>query len=189
MNEKHLIRTSKRLARYLRHAPEEIGLAPSDGGWVRVDDLLEALGRHGQPVSRSELDEVVLRNDKQRYAFDETGTRIRANQGHSIPVELGLPEAVPPVVLFHGTVAAALPAINREGLRPMTRHHVHLSATAETATKVGARRGKPVVLRVDAARMAADGYRFLLSANGVWLVDTVPPQYLAQRFTTRPARR
>jgi putative RNA 2'-phosphotransferase len=154
-----MVRVSKRLARHLRHAPEEIGLVLEDGGWVRVDDLLGALRRHGSPLSRRELDEVVSRNDKQRFAFDETGTMIRASQGHSIPVELDLPGAVPPQVLFHGTVASALPAIRREGLRPMSRHHVHLSATVETATRVGARRGKPVVLRVDAARMAADGHR------------------------------
>lgn len=149
-----------------------------DAGWVDVDYLLAALRRHGLRLSRHDLDEVVSRNDKQRFAFDETKKMIRASQGHSIPVELDLPEAVPPEVLFHGTVAAALPAIQREGLRAMSRHHVHLSATVETATRVGARRGKPVVLRVDAARMAAVGYRFFLSSNGVWLIDKVPPQYL-----------
>ncbi len=178
MDEKHRVQVSKRLARYLRHAPEEIGLVLGDRGWVCVDDLLEALRLHGLRLSRRELHEVVARNDKQRFALDKTGTMIRASQGHSIPVELDLPEAVPPEVLFHGTVAAALPAIRWEGLRPMSRHHVHLSETEDTATRVGARRGKPVVLRVDAAQMAIDGYRFFVSANGVWLVDRVPPQYL-----------
>lgn len=174
-----MIRVSKRLARHLRHAPGEIGLRLGDGGWAPVAELLEALGRHGFRVSRAELDEVVAANDKRRFAFDETGTLIRASQGHSVPVELGLPEAAPPAVLFHGTVGAALAAIRREGLRPMRRHHVHLSATEETAVRVGARRGQPVVLRVAAARMAADGHRFYVSANGVWLTDAVPPEYLS----------
>jgi putative RNA 2'-phosphotransferase len=178
MNEKQMVRASKRLSLHLRHAPGEIGLELGHGGWVRVDELLDALGRHGLALTRGELDEIVSRSDKQRFAFDATGVRIRANQGHSVPVELELPESVPPDVLFHGTVAAALPAIQREGLRPMARHQVHLSASEETATLVGARRGQPVVLRVDAARMAADGHRFLVSANGVWLVDAVPPRYL-----------
>lgn len=149
-----------------------------DGGWVPLGDLLEAMRIHGVQLSRDELNEVVSRDDKQRFAVDETGTMIRANQGHSIPVELCLREEMPPEVLFHGTVAAALPGIRREGVRPMSRHHVHLSATVETATHVGARRGEPMVLRVAAAQMTADGHRFFLSANGVWLVDRVPPHYL-----------
>lgn len=173
-----MVRVSKRLSLHLRHAPEQIGLVLGPGGWVAVDELLEALARHGHRVSREELAEVVARNDKKRFAFDDTGTMIRANQGHSVPVDLGLAEAVPPGVLFHGTVTAALPAIRREGLRPMKRHHVHLSPDEQTATRVGARRGKPVVLRVDAARMTGDGHRFFRSDNGVWLVAAVPPEYL-----------
>jgi putative RNA 2'-phosphotransferase len=180
MNEKQKVRASKRLSLHLRHAPGDIGLELGSGGWVGVEDLLDALGRHGLRLTRDELDEIVSSSDKQRFAFDETGTRIRANQGHSVRVELDLPEATPPDVLFHGTVAAVLPAIRREGLRPMERHQVHLSATEDTASRVGARRGKPVVLRVDAARMVADGHRFLVSANGVWLVDAVPADYLTE---------
>jgi putative RNA 2'-phosphotransferase len=179
MDEKQMVRASKRISLHLRHAPGEIGLVLGRGGWVGADELLDALGRHGLRLTRDELDEIVARSDKKRFAFDETRTLIRANQGHSVRVDLELPEAAPPDVLFHGTVATALPAIRREGLRPMERHHVHLSASAETATRVGARRGKPVVLRVDAARMAADGHRFFVSANEVWLVDSVPPGYLA----------
>jgi putative RNA 2'-phosphotransferase len=178
MDEKQMVRASKRISLHLRHAPGEIGLVLGRGGWVRVDELLGALGSHGLRLTRDQLDEIVSRSDKQRFAFDETGVLIRANQGHSVPVELDLPESVPPDVLFHGTVADALPAIWREGLRPMARHQVHLSAAEETAVQVGARRGKPVVLRVDAARMAGDGHRFFVSANGVWLVDSVPPRYL-----------
>ncbi|MCK2244037.1 MULTISPECIES: RNA 2'-phosphotransferase [unclassified Crossiella] len=178
MNEKQMVQVSKRLSRHLRHAPEEIGLELGDGGWVSVAELLTALARHGFRVSRDELAEVVARNDKRRFAFDDSGMLIRASQGHSVAVELALPVAVPPAVLFHGTVAAALAAIRREGLRPMRRHHVHLSAAEETAVRVGARRGRPVVLRVDAARMVAQRRVFYVSANGVWLTDGVPPEYL-----------
>lgn len=180
MNDERMIRISKRLSLHLRHAPERIGLTLEPEGWVTVDELLAQLGRHGLTVSRAELDEVVAHNDKKRFAFDETGTRIRASQGHSVPVDLDWPVATPPPVLYHGTVARFLPAIEREGLRPMNRHHVHLSATPDTATKVGARRGKPVVLTVDAAAMTAAGHEFLLSANGVWLTTTVPPAYLSR---------
>ena len=162
----------------LRHAPDKIGIRLSDDGWVDVDELLAALRAHGMRVSRPQLDRVVAENDKRRFAFDETGTRIRASQGHSVAVDLGLPPATPPDVLYHGTVARFLPAIEHEGLRPMSRQHVHLSATLATAVTVGSRRGKPVVLHVDAAAMAADGHVFHVSENGVWLTDRVPAQYL-----------
>ncbi|WP_410643050.1 RNA 2'-phosphotransferase [Amycolatopsis sp. lyj-346] len=173
MNEKELIRISKRLSRHLRHDPAALGLTLAPGGWVPVDTLVRALS-----ITREELGEVVERNNKRRFAFDETGTRIRASQGHSVTVDLGLPDATPPAVLYHGTVAKYLDAIFREGLRPMNRHAVHLSATVETARTVGARRGKPVILQVDAAAMAAAGHAFQVSANGVWLTASVPPPYL-----------
>jgi putative RNA 2'-phosphotransferase len=169
----HVRRTSKRLSYVLRHAPASAGLTLDRGGWVDVELLLAALG-----LTRDELDEVVRTNDKRRFAFDPSGTRIRASQGHSVDVALGYAATPPPDVLFHGTPARNLPAIRREGLRPGGRHAVHLSAEARTAAVVGARRGEHVVLRVDAGRMAADGWSFTLSANGVWLVDTVPPEYL-----------
>ena len=168
-----MIRVSKRLARHLRHDPAGLGLTLSPDGWTEVDTLLRAL-----TITREELDEVVETNNKRRFAFDETGTRIRASQGHSVSVDLGLADATPPGILFHGTVAKFLDAIFHEGLRPMNRHAVHLSATLDTARKVGARRGKPVVLRVDAAGMAAVGHAFQVSANGVWLTESVPPEYL-----------
>ncbi|WP_167441699.1 RNA 2'-phosphotransferase [Amycolatopsis vastitatis] len=174
MNEKEMTRISKRLARHLRHDPAALGLTLAPGGWVPVDTLVRALS-----ITREELDEVVEKNNKRRFAFDETGTRIRASQGHSVTVDLGLPDATPPDVLYHGTVAKFLDAIFREGLRPMNRHAVHLSATVETARIVGARRGKPVILRVDAAAMAAAGHRFQVSANEVWLTATVPPTCLS----------
>ncbi|HLL67836.1 MAG TPA: RNA 2'-phosphotransferase [Micromonosporaceae bacterium] len=180
MNDADLVRISKRLSLHLRHAPERIGLTLDRGGWVAVADLLAALSRHGLRLTRAELDEVVTRNDKQRFAYDPTGTRIRASQGHSTPVELDLPPVPPPPVLFHGTVQGNLAAIERDGLRPMARHDVHLSATVDTAVAVGQRRGRPVVLRLDAAAMARDGYEFRVSANGVWLTASVPPEYLAR---------
>ncbi|MGW4117248.1 RNA 2'-phosphotransferase [Nocardia sp. NPDC004711] len=179
MNEQQMIKTSKRLSRHLRHAPEAIGIELDPAGWVDVATLLAALGRHGRALSRPELDEVVARNNKRRFEFDATGTRIRASQGHSVDVDLEYRATVPPAVLYHGTVAAALPGIRAEGLKPMRRHDVHLSADTETAVKVGARRGRPVVLTVAAGAMHRDGHEFRVSTNGVWLVAAVPPGYLS----------
>ena len=174
MEPERLVKVSKYLSRHLRHDPARLGLELGPGGWVEVDALLAACAAHSFAVSREELQEVVARNDKRRFSFDATGTRIRANQGHSVQVDLGLEPAEPPAVLYHGTARARLDAILAEGLRRMGRHHVHLSADPETATRVGARHGKPVVLEVAAARMAADGHRFFLSDNGVWLTDRRP---------------
>ncbi|MEU5210974.1 RNA 2'-phosphotransferase [Streptomyces sp. NPDC020742] len=176
MEEQRSVRLSKYLARHLRHAPERIGITLDSQGWVPVDELLSAAARHGFRFSRAELETVVADNDKQRYSI-EAG-RIRANQGHSVPVDLALPSAVPPAHLFHGTVARSITAIRREGLRPMTRHAVHLSPDRATATRVGARRGRPVVLTVDAAAMHRAGHVFQVSANGVWLTSTVPAAFL-----------
>ncbi|WP_030193425.1 RNA 2'-phosphotransferase [Streptomyces sp. NRRL S-87] len=176
MDERRTVKVSKYVSKHLRHQPERIGLALDPQGWVEIDDLLAAAAAHGFPLTRAELDHVVAANDKQRFAVE--GTRIRANQGHTVAVDLGLPEAEPPAYLYHGTVPAVLAAIRTEGLRPMARHHVHLSADRETATRVGARRGRPVVLGVDAGAMRAAGHVFRISANGVWLVDAVPPQFL-----------
>ncbi len=180
MDQVRLVKISKYLARHLRHAPGRIGLSLDEGGWVPVDDLLAACNANGFRLTRAELDEVVRRNDKSRYAYDATGGRIRASQGHSVPVTLGLLPAMPPPVLFHGTTEAAVPAILADGLRPMRRHSVHLSPDAVTALRVGGRRGRAVVLTVDAARMAEDGHVFTVSDNGVWLVDAVPPAYLGR---------
>ncbi|MFF7634532.1 RNA 2'-phosphotransferase [Kitasatospora sp. NPDC008050] len=178
MDEKRTVKTSKRLSRILRHDPGSVGLALEEGGWVAVDALLTALARHGTRLSRAELDHVVMTNNKQRFGYDGDGRRIRASQGHSVPVDLGLSEAEPPAVLFHGTAERSLPAIFAEGLRPMNRQDVHLSTDVATALKVGARHGRPVVLRVDAAALAAAGHRFRRSDNGVWLTDHVPPTHL-----------
>ena len=178
--DKRLITVSKYLAKYLRHAPHELGLTLQPGGWVPVDDLLAAADEHGFPITYDELVECVETNDKRRFAFDGTGDLIRANQGHSVEVDLHLEEREPPEVLYHGTVERFLPSILAEGLNKGKRHHVHLSKDVETARKVGARRGKPVILEVAAGRMHRDGHTFLLSANGVWLTDAVPPAYLAR---------
>ena len=178
MDERDRKRLSKRLSLHLRHDPQAIGIALDAAGWVRIDTLLAALAAHGRPVTRDDLEEVVGTSDKQRFAID--GDRIRANQGHSIAVELDLPLVVPPPVLHHGTVERFLPAIRREGLRPMARHDVHLSATVDTARTVGARRGRPVVLEVDSAAMHRDGHPFRVGANGVWLTPSVPPAYLRE---------
>ncbi|MGY2067138.1 RNA 2'-phosphotransferase [Blastococcus sp. SYSU DS0619] len=169
-----VVRLSKRLSFVLRHRPDSVGLTLDDAGWADVGRLLAALR-----ISREALEHVVATNDKRRFAFDDTGTRIRASQGHSVAVDLGYAVTTPPAELFHGTVERFLPAILTEGLRPGRRHAVHLSTDAGTARVVGARRGRPVVLRVDAAAMAAAGARFSRSANGVWLVDAVPPRYLS----------
>ena len=178
MDPRDLVRISRRLSLVLRHRPESIGVTLDSAGWVAVDELLAALAAHGTRISRAGLDAVVAGNDKSRFAFDPAGTRIRASQGHTVPVELGYAPVPPPAVLYHGTVAASLDSIFRTGLRPGRRHDVHLSADRPTAQKVGARRGRPVVLAVDAPRMAADGHEFRRSANGVWLTAAVPAEYL-----------
>jgi putative RNA 2'-phosphotransferase len=178
MDRDRLVKISKYLSKHLRHEPERLGLTLAPGGWVPVDELLAACARNHFPVTREQLHEVVAQNDKQRFAFDPTGTLIRANQGHSAAVDLQLVPTTPPPVLYHGTAQQNVDGVRRDGLRKMARHHVHLSKDVATARAVGARHGKPVVFEVDAAAMHAAGHPFYLSANGVWLVDHVPPQYL-----------
>ena len=175
-----LTTVSKYLAKYLRHAPHELGLTLQPGGWVPVDDLLDAARRHGFPIHYDELVECVETNDKRRYSFDPSGEMIRANQGHSVEVDLQLAEREPPGTLYHGTVERFLPSILEGGLVRGNRHHVYLSKEVETARKVGARRGKPVILTVNAGRIHRDGHTFYLSVNGVWLTDAVPPGYLSR---------
>ncbi|MFD9544860.1 RNA 2'-phosphotransferase [Streptomyces sp. NPDC060022] len=179
MDERRTVKVSKYLSKHLRHQPERIGITLDPSGWVPIDELMRACAGHGFPITRAELDHVVAANDKQRFAVD--GDRIRANQGHTVAVDLGLPPAEPPAYLYHGTVGRALDVIRSEGLRPMDRHHVHLSPDRETATRVGARRGVPVILSVDAGAMHRAGHIFHVSTNGVWLTDSVPPQFLRLR--------
>jgi putative RNA 2'-phosphotransferase len=171
-------RASKFLSLVLRHQPGLIGLALDDGGWAEVDDLLAGCARKGVHLTRTELLALVRSSDKQRFALSADGRRIRANQGHSVDVELGLPDAPPPARLYHGTYPGALASIRAEGLRRGARHAVHLAADTTTASKVGMRRGAPVILVVRADEMAAAGHRFQVSANGVWLTEHVPPAFL-----------
>lgn len=178
MDEKRRVKISRSLSKVLRHAPESLGLTLEPGGWVQVNVLLDAHGEHHFALTREELDEVVAWNPKQRFSFDSTGTLIRANQGHSVEVDLQLESQTPPDILYHGTGRSAVTLIQQMGISKMSRHHVHLSADAETAINVGSRHGVPVVFHIDAKRMHTDGHIFYRSTNGVWLVDFVPASYL-----------
>ncbi len=171
-------RISKFLSLVLRHEPHRFGITLDGAGWTDVGSLLEACAAHGVVITRDQLAHVVASSDKQRFALSADGAKIRANQGHSVEVELGLAPAVPPALLYHGTVDRFVASIRTQGLVKGSRHHVHLSADVETAQKVGSRRGKPVILTVRARELADAGHVFYRSANGVWLVDHVPPQYL-----------
>jgi len=171
---------SRRLSYVLRHNPASVGIELDEAGWVDINVLLDALAAAGMTVTRVELERVVRDSDKQRFALDNQTNRIRANQGHSLPVELGLSPVVPPSVLYHGTTSRSLASIATQGLTRGDRHHVHLSPDEATAQRVGARRGLPIVLAIAAAAMHADGHAFYLSANGVWLTEAVPPGYLTR---------
>ncbi len=169
--------TSKFISLVLRHKPETIGLTLDAEGWASVPDLLQRMATHGHVLSRGELETLVAENDKKRFTLD--GDRIRAAQGHSIDVSLGLEPIAPPDRLYHGTATRFVAAIRAEGLSRQSRQHVHLSPDVETATKVGQRHGKPHIFTVHAARMAEDGYHFYHSENCVWLTDRVPVEYLS----------
>lgn len=170
---------SRFLSLILRHKPELIGLQLDSQGWVQVDTLLQALAAHGRSLSQQGLQEIVALNNKQRFAFDETGTKIRANQGHSVPIDLGYRPSSPPEILYHGTATRHLESILKQGLQKRNRHHVHLSDKLETAAQVGRRHGELVILRVASQEMEADGRLFFVSENGVWLTDEVPTQYIS----------
>lgn len=180
--DKTLVSTSKFLSLVLRHQPEVVGMELDEEGWLDIAQLIDAANQHGKRLSLELLHEVVATNDKKRFALSEDGLRIRASQGHSVTgVDLKLAEKTPPTTLYHGTVAAFIESIRSTGLEKRSRNHVHLSADEETATKVGSRRGKPIILRVDAAAMHQGGHCFYVSANGVWLVDAVPLSFLTFR--------
>ena len=180
--DRTLTEISKFLSYVLRHKPEAIGITLDDQGWIGVDELLAAAARHGKAVTRELLDKVVATNDKQRFTFSPDGRSIRANQGHSLDVDLALEPVKPPELLYHGTVERFIASIREQGLIRGQRQHVHLSCDRETAARVGQRRGKPVVLIVESGRMHRAGHQFFRSANGVWLTDAVPSDYL--RFPT-----
>jgi putative RNA 2'-phosphotransferase len=176
--KKELITTSKFLSLILRHKPDTIGVSLDAHGWVSIQALLDALNTHNHSISREMLDEVVFTNDKKRFSYSANGLMIRANQGHSIGVDLELEPIEPLNILYHGTVDRFIDSIKASGLQKMNRQHVHLSATVETARSVGSRRGKPIVLNIDADKMYRDGHQFFLSLNGVWLTESVPWKYI-----------
>ena len=171
-------RVSKLLSLVLRHDPGRVGIELDAGGWALVERLLAALAEHGVRMTRADLQRLVRESDKQRFSLDTDRDRIRANQGHSVEVDLDLRPQAPPVRLFHGTPERNVATILRDGIARRGRHAVHLSADVDTATRVGARRGRPVVLEVDAAGMHRDGHVFTRSANGVWLTESVPAGYV-----------
>lgn len=179
MTQKRKVQIGKFISLVLRHEPQKIGLTLDDAGWATVDDLLAGLARKGKRLSVAELEDLVMTNDKQRYSFNDDHTRIRANQGHSLKLDLQLTAMTPPEVLYHGTATRFLDAINEHGIQKRNRHHVHLAADYETAVTVGSRHGKPIVLVIDTVTMQRDGHTFYRSENGVWLTDTVPAQYFS----------
>ena len=168
---------SKFISLILRHKPETIGISLDEHGWANVDELIAGIAKT-QPFTMEMLEEIVRTDNKQRYSFNDDKTLIRANQEHSIPVDVELPETVPPDVLYHGTGIKYTESIDHQGLIPKSRLYVHLSPDYDTAVKVGQRHGKPVIYQVSAGRMAVDGYKFYLSVNGVWLTKKVPSEYL-----------
>ena len=172
-----LEQTSKFIALVLRHKPEAAGITLDGHGWAQVDELIAGVSRR-MPLTREMLEEIVRTDNKQRYSFSPDHQRIRANQGHSIPVDVELKQTVPPDTLYHGTGEKYVESILREGLLPKSRLYVHLSRDAATAEQVGRRHGKPVLFQVDATAMVRDGYAFYLSENQVWLTREVPVRYL-----------
>ncbi len=179
---------SKLLSLVLRHQPAAIGIELDNAGWVDVDVLLAALASHGTSITQQELRQIVLSSEKQRFALSDDGSRIRANQGHSVAVDLGYLPAIPPPILYHGTAQKNVESILMHGLRRGERQHVHLSITIETANAVGQRHGKVVVCQVASGRMHQARMIFYLAPNGVWLTDSVPPDYLTL-LKTVPSKR
>ncbi len=175
---KDLKNISKFLSLVLRHKPEEIGIAMDEHGWVNVEELITKCKKRGKTINLDILKEVVDTNDKKRFTFNDDLTLIRANQGHTIEVDVEFDELEPPEYLFHGTVEKFLDSIKATGLQKMQRLHVHLSKDLETAVKVGSRRGKAIILKVQANKMFKEGYKFYFSKNGVWLCDEVPTKYI-----------
>ena len=174
-----IVKVSKFLSLVLRHRPESIGLELDKNGWADIETLIEKSGNIGREMTRQLIDEVVENNDKKRFSISDDGLKIRANQGHSISVDVEMVKSVPPDDLYHGTVESFYDSIQKQGLKKQNRLYVHLSSDVETAIKVGGRRGKPIVLKIDAGKMHQDSFEFYLSANGVWQVDHVPPEFIS----------
>lgn len=178
MNEKQLKEKSKFLSLVLRHNPQTIGINIDQNGWTNVAELLTKAVKRKMFISAEELETIVRENDKKRFSFNDDHTMIRANQGHSINIDLNLSATAPPEYLYHGTVSKFIQSIKSEGLKKMSRQHVHLSNDRATAEKVGSRRGIPVILSIRSGAMQQDGYSFFQSDNGVWLTDNVPVDYI-----------
>ncbi len=172
------IKMSKFLSYVLRHSEESIGLVMDDSGWVFVDELLRGAKESGRKLTLSSLHEIVRKNDKQRFELSSDKSKIRARQGHSVPVDLKLESMEPPSQLFHGTAWERLPSIMSAGLQRGSRHHVHLQTDPVKSELVGSRHGKPVVLQIESGIMHQEGFKFFLTANGVWLVDHVPIHFI-----------
>ena len=180
MNEIENKRISKFLSLILRHQPETIFLQLDENGWADVDELIMKSAKNRMHFTMEELDEVVETNNKKRFAFNEDKTKIRANQGHSIEIDLALIPQQPPEFLYHGTAEVNIGSILEKGIEKRNRQHVHLSAEKETATKVGMRHGKPVILTIRTGEMFEDKIQFYLADNGVWLTDFVDVKYISK---------
>ncbi len=176
--DKKLIKLSKFLCLILRHKPETIGLKLDKQGWAETNNLINLLQKQGTKINKLIIEEIVAHDDKKRFSFNQDKSKIRANQGHSITVDLALDPKQPPEYLFHGTARRFIDSIATQGLIKRQRHHVHLSSDEATAIKVGQRHGKPVVLTIHAQEMYDSGFAFFLSDNQVWLTDHVPVQYI-----------
>lgn len=174
-----LTRTSRFISLILRHRPEVIGITMDEHGWAEVDELIRGISET-RPFTMELLEEIVRTDEKQRYSFNEDKTLIRANQGHSVPVDVELEELEPPEFLYHGTGEKSVSSIDEQGLLPMSRLYVHLSPDRDTAVKVGKRHGKPVIYIVRTGQMYREGYAFYQSVNGVWLTKAVPAEYLGK---------
>lgn len=179
MSKKNLTSTSKLIALVLRHKPDEIGITLDEHGWANVSELIAGIAKT-QPFDMALLEEIVSTDEKLRYSFNEDKTLIRANQGHSIPVDVELEEKLPPEFLYHGTGEKYTASIDTQGLIPKSRLYVHLSADYDTAVKVGSRHGKSVVYTITAGEMQKSGYAFYQSVNGVWLTKSVPVEFLSK---------
>jgi putative RNA 2'-phosphotransferase len=176
-NLKHI---SKLISLVLRHKPEEINLQLNENGWANVQELISKINSKGIKIDEELLHTIVDTNDKKRFAFNDDKTLIRANQGHSIEVDVELKPTTPPEILYHGTAQKYVDSILQSGIQKKSRQHVHLSTTIQTAIAVGSRHGKPVILQVQAQRMYEDGFVFYLSANNVWLVNDVPVRFIEE---------
>jgi putative RNA 2'-phosphotransferase len=178
-----ITKTSKFLSYVLRHNPADIGVELDEHGWVNINELIDKSNNKGRNITRELLDEVVQTNDKQRFAISKDGLSIRANQGHSLKINLDLPPLSPPTILLHGTAKKSIAAIRANGLKKMARHHVHLTENREVASAVGKRYGKLIMLEIDSEKMFEDGFIFFKTANGVWLVESVPVEYIKESET------